>query len=249
LEFKIKDAYHVEGEVYAELEKDGVRNIPTILAEGEVDSDAKAYHFCGTFPPGWNAPLGIRKHIHYRIVFGVVGRPLVAFRSTHELSYAILGAVEGQSGFRWRVYYLGHVVADLFSAHRDASAAGIQHRDISPSNIIIVEDPDTRERTGNLIDWEFARFDSDNEARAYDRTVYVFFSFNFCILNTRCRVLGNLSLRAYPVRNLRRIQKVMTWNHFTLYSFGSQHAMRLMGCHRMLENGFFSPLTVLGGKG
>lgn len=65
-------------------------------------------------------------------------------------------------------------MAYLVLAHKDASDAGIQHRDISPSNIIIVEDPDTKECAGNLIDWEFARFDSDNEAMAYDRTVRVY---------------------------------------------------------------------------
>jgi len=94
------DAYHAEGEVYAELKKNGVRNIPTILADGEVGSNAKAYHSCGTFPPGWNVPPSIRRHIHYRIVFGVVGRPLLDFRSTHELSYAILGAVGHGRGDR-----------------------------------------------------------------------------------------------------------------------------------------------------
>jgi hypothetical protein len=88
------DGYNTEGEVYAKLKEGNVPNIPNILASGDVEKNSKT-HSCGIFPPGWIVSDSIRIHHHYRIVLGVVGRPLLDFKSTHELTCAILGALEG----------------------------------------------------------------------------------------------------------------------------------------------------------
>jgi hypothetical protein len=95
------DGYHPEGEVYAKLHEKNVRNIPAILASGNVknlDGNAGA-HSCGAFPE-IRIPKGstIRRHIHYRIVLNVVGDALSNFKSTYELTRCVLDAIEG-----WRM--------------------------------------------------------------------------------------------------------------------------------------------------
>ncbi|KAE9385819.1 hypothetical protein BT96DRAFT_840232, partial [Gymnopus androsaceus JB14] len=144
--------YHPEGEVYARLHKDKVGNIPGIIAEGDVDSNGEAggSHSCGFFDSGWSVPNDstIREHKHYRIVLNVVGEPISEFRSTWELTKCILDAVK---------------------AHRDAVKAGVEHRDISPGNIIIVRSNDET-AAGYLIDWELSKYQEEEGIRAYERT-------------------------------------------------------------------------------
>ena len=86
------DNYHPEGEVYKRLCDNRVRNIPQVLAAGDVGN-----HRCGSFPDGWQVPSSssIRRHIHYRIVLDVVGEPLVDFESTHAMVQYVLHALEG----------------------------------------------------------------------------------------------------------------------------------------------------------
>jgi len=86
------DGYHPEGEVYKRLRDHRVRNIPQVLAAGDVGN-----HCCGSFPDGWDIPSGssIRRHIHYRIVLDVVGEPIVDFESTHAMVQYLLHALEG----------------------------------------------------------------------------------------------------------------------------------------------------------
>ncbi|KAJ7693306.1 hypothetical protein B0H17DRAFT_1178970 [Mycena rosella] len=140
------DGYHPEANVYARLQAHNVRNIPKVVAAGDVPN-----HVCGDYddyPLTWRAakPEAIRHHHHYRIVLDVVGKPLVEFASSHELVQCVLNALE---------------------AHYDAwTKAHVKHRDISVSNIIIVVNDDGT-TTGLLIDWELARFEDDG---AYERT-------------------------------------------------------------------------------
>ncbi|KAJ6544937.1 hypothetical protein B0H10DRAFT_2244029 [Mycena sp. CBHHK59/15] len=138
-------AYHAEGEVYKQLHHHAVPNIPGVLDSGDVG------HECG-YPPdgGWSVPANatIREHIHYRIVFDVVGEPLSSFKSTHNLVSC---------------------VRDAFEAHHIAyTVAKVDHRDISVGNILAVEKQGNYH--GLLIDWELARFQGDQISRAYERT-------------------------------------------------------------------------------
>ncbi|KAJ7730339.1 hypothetical protein B0H16DRAFT_1329939, partial [Mycena metata] len=141
--------YHPEGEVYARLKDEAVRNIPNVIVAADVDG---LNHHCGLddYPLHWYTSEGkaIRDHQHYRLVLDVVGRPLVEFDSTHELVRCVL---------------------DALRAHFDAwSKAHVEHRDISVGNIIVVVDEGNTK--GLLIDWELSRYQSDDHARAYERT-------------------------------------------------------------------------------
>ncbi|KAJ7833828.1 hypothetical protein B0H14DRAFT_2364086 [Mycena olivaceomarginata] len=137
--------YHAEHEVYEKLHQHRVPNIPGVLDSGDVG------HMCG-YPPqgGWSVPATatIREHIHYRIVFDVVGEPLSSFESTHNLVSC---------------------VHDAFQAHHVAyTVAKVEHRDISIGNILAVKKAGIYH--GLLIDWELARFEEDQISRAYERT-------------------------------------------------------------------------------
>lgn len=92
--------YHPEGEVYEKLHAVNTRNIPNILAAGDVVNldDNVGQHTCGFYPEGWHVPKDstIRQHVHYRIVLDVVGEPITSFKSTHEFTRCILNALEGQ---------------------------------------------------------------------------------------------------------------------------------------------------------
>lgn len=94
------DGYHPEGEVYERLHANNVRNIPNVLAAGDVHD-----HACGIFPDGWYLPTNstIRVHSHYRLVLDVVGQPIVDFESTYALTRYILDALEGRLS---RLYFM-----------------------------------------------------------------------------------------------------------------------------------------------
>ncbi|KAJ6602501.1 hypothetical protein DFH09DRAFT_448634 [Mycena vulgaris] len=137
--------YHPEGEVYARLHHNAVRNIPQVLAAGDVLD-----HNCGDFPPSWRIPSSssIRQHVHYRLVLDIVGQPLVDFSSTHALARHILDAV---------------------TAHCDAvTKAEVEHRDVSVGNIVVFVDAHGVSR-GFLIDWELSKYRDDLVSRAYER--------------------------------------------------------------------------------
>ncbi|KAJ7639150.1 hypothetical protein FB45DRAFT_739927 [Roridomyces roridus] len=141
--------YHREGEVYARLKEQQVQNIPNVIVAKDVDG---LHHHCGVddYPLLWSKfkAQAIRDHQHYRLVLDVVGRPLVEFKSTHELVKCML---------------------DTLQAHSDAwTKTRVEHRDISVGNIILVVDNGMTR--GLLIDWELSRYESDGGARAYERT-------------------------------------------------------------------------------
>lgn len=75
------ERYHPEGETYAKLHEAGVQGIPRVVQAGDAVDEVGA-HRCGRL-------------VHYRIVLGVVGRPLTEFRSTYELCSCMLDILKG----------------------------------------------------------------------------------------------------------------------------------------------------------
>ncbi|KAI9060872.1 hypothetical protein FKP32DRAFT_1594973 [Trametes sanguinea] len=171
----LKDTWRVpveqEGCVIARLNAVGVRNIPSVLAHGDVYWEApivdEKLSFKGVqksqtdrydLKP-WACPvngtrISVSTHIHYRLVLGTVGHGLQRFKGTDELLRATL---------------------DIFQAMRDTlTKAACIHRDISAGNIILVrEDGSSKEsaRRGCLIDWESSsRVDEEGLSIDRDRT-------------------------------------------------------------------------------
>ncbi|KAJ3996310.1 hypothetical protein F5050DRAFT_1807867 [Lentinula boryana] len=63
---------------------------------------------------------------------------------------------------------VGEPIAEF--PHRDASLnAKVEHRDVSPGNILIVRSQDGH-AAGNLIDWELSKYSEEVGNRAYERT-------------------------------------------------------------------------------
>ncbi|KAJ6458627.1 hypothetical protein C8R47DRAFT_146253 [Mycena vitilis] len=161
------DGYNKEDEVYARLHKHGVRNIAKILAAQDVLD-----HTCGKFPDSWVVPLKstIREHTHFRIVLDVVGKPITNFPSTHALVRYML---------------------DTVRAHHDAfTEAKVEHRDVSPNNIIIIDKGD--ESVAYLIDWESAKYEEEKYPRAFERTgPRQFMAARLCVANPPTRNLAD----------------------------------------------------------
>ncbi|THU98068.1 hypothetical protein K435DRAFT_753274 [Dendrothele bispora CBS 962.96] len=148
----LKDCWRVksssilpEGQVYAILKENDVRNIPTCLRAGDVDPGC-LYQRTQTQDVSSSAQTA-RSHIHYRIVLEEVciGN-ITGFKDTKELV---------------------SVLRDSLIAHTDAyTKAGILHRDVSAGNILITED-----RRGLLGDWELSKLVVDlSTARQPQRT-------------------------------------------------------------------------------
>ncbi|EIW53537.1 uncharacterized protein TRAVEDRAFT_74824 [Trametes versicolor FP-101664 SS1] len=151
----LKDTWRLdlesEGDAIATLHGAGVRNVPLLVAHGDV------YHRLPT--PGearsrlliqstqtemfditsWASRVADRKistsnYIHYRLVLGTVGYGLKSFRGTDELL---------------------HATYDVFHAMRDALDKDSRlHRDLSVGNVILVKEAGSATRKGYLIDWE-----------------------------------------------------------------------------------------------
>lgn len=77
--------YQAEHLIYAELHKQCVRHIPTVVAAGAV---VGKFHV---------AIMGEQRYEHYRIVLDVVGKPLHAASSSHQFSTALYCAFLGTS--------------------------------------------------------------------------------------------------------------------------------------------------------
>jgi tRNA A-37 threonylcarbamoyl transferase component Bud32 len=54
---------------------------------------------------------------------------------------------------------------------QEAHAAGVLHRDISTGNITIVQDKETKERRGVLIDWDMSLLSQKHEGEARIRRI------------------------------------------------------------------------------
>jgi hypothetical protein len=183
----LKDSWRVlmddiqpEGEIYERLHQNNVPNIPLCLVAGDIGDDtyhqSRAHEFiekCLTHTFGWK----ITPHRHYRIVLGTVGRRLDDFKCTKEFVTAMYDALRGEMTISLAVSLrnLTHIIA-----HEQAWKIGILHRDISASNILIVDNgelnpEEMNEPTGMLIDWDLSKSvtkdDGPTTARQYTRTV------------------------------------------------------------------------------
>ncbi|OSD02505.1 hypothetical protein PYCCODRAFT_408431 [Trametes coccinea BRFM310] len=160
-----------EGCVIARLNTLGVRNVPVVLAHGDVYFEAPAVDKALSLkdvqisrtdcydPKPWACPvngkrISVSTHIHYRLVLGTVGYELQRFRGTDELLRATF---------------------DVFQAMRDTLAKDSRiHRDISTGNIILVREDGSSEgsaRRGYLVDWESSsRVDEQGLSIDRDRT-------------------------------------------------------------------------------
>uniref|UniRef100_A0A0W0GB29 Protein kinase domain-containing protein n=1 Tax=Moniliophthora roreri TaxID=221103 RepID=A0A0W0GB29_MONRR len=122
-----------EGDTYRKLKAAGVRNVPTVVAFGDVGDEMWHRTQTDIFARKRGSFIRqLRGHRHCRLVFREVGRDLTSFETTGEIVGAIADAVE---------------------AHQDAyELAGILHRDISVGNILITDNGG-----GLLIDWDLSK--------------------------------------------------------------------------------------------
>ncbi|KAI0315908.1 hypothetical protein OF83DRAFT_1173383 [Amylostereum chailletii] len=103
-------SFFKEGDIYRRLNEQNVPHVPSLRSAGDVDSQVTR---CQDFLDApWNcAQTDLPTRRHYRLVLSAIGRPLSAFKSTHELSHA--------------------------TAY---SKVNVLHGDISAGNILITDD-------------------------------------------------------------------------------------------------------------
>ncbi|KAL1939428.1 hypothetical protein VTO73DRAFT_9984 [Trametes versicolor] len=162
----LKDTWRLpgelEGDIIAGLHTAGVRNIPLLVAHGDVYHrlptpgelrSRELIHYSWTDvydTTSWASLVARRRisvntNVHYRLVLGTVGYALKSFKGTDELL---------------------HATYDAFQAMRDALQKDSRlHRDISVGNILLVKERGSEMRRGYLIDWEASsRVDSDGRS-------------------------------------------------------------------------------------
>ncbi|KAI0671005.1 hypothetical protein C8Q78DRAFT_974397 [Trametes maxima] len=152
--------YEIEGNVLQRLNELDVRNVPVLVAHGDVQDDPKHHSKAGFAPhrtqthrfveQPWACAIDgkdifVCKRQHYRLVTGTVGYGLKSVRGTEELLYSTY---------------------DAFIAMKDALVKDNRlHRDLSVGNVILVKEPGRTVRRGCLIDWDAsAHIDEAGEA-------------------------------------------------------------------------------------
>ncbi|KAI9511079.1 hypothetical protein F5148DRAFT_994260 [Russula earlei] len=146
----LKDSWRVliddilpEGNVYEILRQACVPNIAEFMHAYDVGDaafhESRTHYFAGQY--GTSDQKKIQKermthHRHYRILLRTIGRELTGFKRSQEMVNAIY---------------------DALKAHQAACAAGILHRDISPGNILIVDQVGSDNSRGILIDWDLSK--------------------------------------------------------------------------------------------
>ncbi|KAF8444058.1 hypothetical protein L210DRAFT_3759168 [Boletus edulis BED1] len=133
-----------EHEIYEILHQHRTPHIPELVIGGDVDGGRTQTQELVDAPWLCVQPR-ISPYQHYRLVHGIVGRPLFQFDSTKQLVTAVFDALQAHS----------HAV----------NYAKLLHRDISVGNIIL-----TDEGKGLLIDWEMAKKMDEHGSRRPDRT-------------------------------------------------------------------------------
>ncbi|EIW59068.1 uncharacterized protein TRAVEDRAFT_46378 [Trametes versicolor FP-101664 SS1] len=131
----------LEGDILERLNDLGVRNVPLLVAHGDVPEEDDTFQKTGPLFVGqpWRCLIDgedndISRRQHYRLVTDTAGYGLNTVRGTRELL---------------------HATYDTFTAMRDALAKDSRiHRDLSVGNIILVKEPGSAIRRGYLIDWE-----------------------------------------------------------------------------------------------
>ncbi|KAI0699192.1 hypothetical protein C8T65DRAFT_581489, partial [Cerioporus squamosus] len=143
----LKDAWRpqhenveTEGQLLRQLQAANVRNVPTIVCDGELDQETET----PLYVPSQGGNL-VRTFRHYRLVVEEVCKELTEFRSGKQLI---------------------SIIRDCVRAHADAAnKADILHCDVSGGNILIcptvVLDPTDGKRRvvwrGMLTDWELSK--------------------------------------------------------------------------------------------
>ncbi|KAF8132577.1 hypothetical protein EV363DRAFT_1328895 [Boletus edulis] len=133
-----------EHEIYEILHQHRTPHIPELVIGGDVDGGRTQTQELVDAPWLCVQPR-ISPYQHYRLVHGIVGRPLFQFDSTKQLVTAVFDALQAHS----------HAV----------NHARLLHRDISAGNIIL-----TDKGKGLLIDWEMAKKMDERGSRCPDRT-------------------------------------------------------------------------------
>ncbi|KAI0648416.1 hypothetical protein C8Q79DRAFT_1008741 [Trametes meyenii] len=158
----------VEGEVLRKLRRTGVKNVPTLVCDAELDQETWHSPYpvatsttiggqrcevprppqrrCNTVPlAGGSRPIPPKPLRHYRIVVEEVCMPLSSFKTGRQLV---------------------SIIRDCIQAHEGAFCSGgrILHRDIGVGNILILPEPVklkdgmfTSRWRGMLTDWELSK--------------------------------------------------------------------------------------------
>ncbi|GJE97879.1 hypothetical protein PsYK624_141010 [Phanerochaete sordida] len=138
--WRSKKNLHAEADTYLRLKKHGVQHVATLLAGGDVGGSASPQHTVSQeYQP--DGPHKDFERAHHRVVFKEIGRPLDGYPNSGELMILVSHAA------------IGHYEA--------LTKAGVLHRDVSLSNMLIdVESPRKRLR-GFLTDWDLCRYLED----------------------------------------------------------------------------------------
>ncbi|EJF59133.1 hypothetical protein DICSQDRAFT_128435 [Dichomitus squalens LYAD-421 SS1] len=107
--------------------------VPSLVCGGDLGEREQTF----TWRQSRGSEYWHRERSHMRFVVDKVGRPLIKFRNTREMTAAIRDAIRG---------------------HRVAmTRAGILHRDVSVNNILIVDDPVEQDSfTGFIHDFDYS---------------------------------------------------------------------------------------------
>jgi hypothetical protein len=174
------DVYGVlkEGETYTKLQDKEVPYIARCSNSGDIGDDT--YHRTQAHllvKEDWvtspKRAFEFTPHRHYRIVLDTIGIPLERFKCSWDMVRAIRDGLTGEFFGSWNVCFtLMDGVTTL--AHKAAyDSCGILHRDISPSNILILEGNGSNDAGGLLIDWDLCKDVNltEHKARRAARTV------------------------------------------------------------------------------
>ena len=129
--------------------------IPTLLGGGDVYSSRLGEKIKQRTPPD----LSRTSRIHYRLVLKEICSPLEEFKTADELVYAIMCALSGMLSFTTisADYRLTNITFHFKAHERAWKQCNLLHRDISASNILLYENPETGMVEGLLADWDLAK--------------------------------------------------------------------------------------------
>ncbi|KAI0791329.1 hypothetical protein C8Q75DRAFT_732431 [Abortiporus biennis] len=131
----LSSCLHPEHEVYAKLKASNVKHIATVVCAGDVVGP-----YTRTLTQEYITVGRYHNLQHYRLVLGEIGRPLCEYRSEDSL-----------------LRYILHILYAHWSAW---TKAGILHGDISPNNIVLVENS-SGTTVAILIDWDLCKYKED----------------------------------------------------------------------------------------
>ena len=179
----LKDSWRVslpeitpEGDVYSLLHKKNVPNIPICALGCDVGDDdfhrTLTDRLVGLYFP-YEVPH-FTPYRHYRLVLDTIGEKLENFRNSKQMVRAVCAALVGKLIKRHCHWFVRRTLTHI-AAHRAAWEIGILHRDLSPGNIMIVENVEKEGAEGLLIDWDLCKITrsppTDNVACRSARTV------------------------------------------------------------------------------